>query len=700
MVSRAKPAVVPVAITPETPLRALKGVGATRADALDQAGLHSLRDLLWYFPNRYEDRRQPARIGDLRGDASYVVLRGRVVSCGAKTSPVKRFRIFEALLDDGSGTIMLVWFNQPYLSDQIQKGDWLSVYGLPKFSPHGRLQMDGPDWEKIEFEEAERPGEIVPIYPKIANVPPKSLRTLIDTALDSITDFPDPLPPSIRERLGVIDLHSAVQLIHRPDQLDERFFRQRSPAHVRIITQEFFSVQLALRVRRAREEVALKTRRIEITDAIRDEVRRILPFKLTRAQKRVLKEIADDLLADRPMYRLLQGDVGSGKTIVALIAAIIAIRNGHQVALLAPTEILVEQHYQRIRQLLGDNVRVARATGSMAAGERRTLLAGLRTGYIQLAVGTHALLEDRVTFESLALAIIDEQHRFGVAQRQRLFQKGSAPDVLVMTATPIPRSLALALYGDLELSVIDELPPGRQEIKTRVRIARQLDRVFAFADQEIAGGAQIYIVFPIIEESEKLNLKPLSQGFELIQQRFPGRRVAMLHGRMSSADKDETMQRFKGGEIDILVATTVIEVGIDVPNASIMLIFDADRFGLSQLHQLRGRVGRGERQSYCILISSDETNPESAQRLDIFASTRDGFDVAERDLQLRGPGEFLGTRQSGSARFRFGNILRDHELLERARDTAIELIAKEGVEAAETIVHGLLGLTLAPAERD
>jgi ATP-dependent DNA helicase RecG len=387
------------------------------------------------------------------------------------------------------------------------------------------------------------------------------------------------------------------------------------------------------------------------------------------------------------MYRLLQGDVGSGKTIVALIAALIMIRNGHQVALLAPTEILVEQHFQRVRQLVDDSIVMARATGSMAAGERRTLIAGLRDGFIQLVVGTHALLEEKVQFRSLGLAIVDEQHRFGVEQRKALFSKGDTPDILVMTATPIPRSLALAIYGDLELSVIDELPPGRQRIKTVVRSSDQSARVYDFIDQEIASGAQVYVVHPIIEESEKLNLKPLTAGFEKIRRRYPDRRVAMLHGRMPSSEKEETMQRFKRGEVDILVSTTVIEVGIDVPNASIMLIVDADRFGLSQLHQLRGRVGRGTRKSYCILLHDEGIAPDTKQRLIDFEKTKNGFDVAERDLELRGPGEVLGTRQSGVPRFRFGNILRDHDLMERARDAATELLERDGIERASEILQ-------------
>ncbi|HWW61616.1 MAG TPA: ATP-dependent DNA helicase RecG, partial [Thermoanaerobaculia bacterium] len=535
---------------------------------------------------------------------------------------------------------------------------------------------------------------IVPIYSKVTNTPPKALRRIIAAALETLPQLDDPLPDDLRARLGVIDLHTAIRAIHQPPELTGEFLGQRSPAHLRVILQEFFMFQLALRVRRATEEVTKKSRSIEIDDDLRGEVKRVLPFGLTGAQKRVLREIADDLRGSKPMYRLLQGDVGSGKTIVALIAAMIMIRNGHQVALLAPTEILVEQHFQRIRQLLDHTVVVTRATGSMGAGERRTLLAGLRDGYIQLVVGTHALLEEKVKFKSLGLAIVDEQHRFGVEQRQRLFAKGDTPDILVMTATPIPRSLALAMYGDLELSVIDELPPGRQRIRTAVRASSEVDRVYDFIDDEIAKGPQVYAVYPIIEESEKLNLKPLTQGFETMQQRFPNRRVTMMHGRMKSDEKEEVMQRFKRGEIDILVSTTVIEVGIDVANASIMLIVDADRFGLSQLHQLRGRVGRGERKSYCILLRDERAGGDAKDRLAAFERTRDGFEVADQDLRTRGPGEFMGTRQSGVPRFRMGNIVRDYDLMEKARDLSIEVIEKDGLARAEEVARRLLGMPI------
>ncbi len=685
-----------MAITPDTEITYLKGVGPGRAELLEAAGIKLVRDALWFFPFRYEDRRHPARIAELgRFLDTPVLLRGRVTSAVARVSPRKRMALFEAMLDDGSGTVKLIWFNQRFLGDQIKVGDRLAVYGAPRSTGMRALAIESPDWEKFEGSEDEE-GAIVPIYSKIGNIPPKALRKIVDVALETLPQIEEPLPDDIRARLGVIDLHTAIRELHQPNELTPAFLASRSDAHLRMILQEFFMFQLALRVRRAREETRKKSRRIVITEELREEVKRILPFKLTTAQKRVLKEIADDLVAEAPMYRLLQGDVGSGKTIVALIAAILMIRNGHQVALLAPTEILVEQHYQRIRQLLDHSIVVAKATGSMAAGERRTLMSGLDTGYIQLVIGTHAILEERIRFKSLGLAIVDEQHRFGVEQRQKLFAKGEMTDILVMTATPIPRSLALAIYGDLELSVIDELPPGRQRIITKVRESHEVDRVYDFIDTQIDEGAQVYIVYPIIEESEKTNLKPLSQGFESMQQRFPNRRVAMMHGRMKADEKEETMQRFKRGEIDILVATTVIEVGIDVPNASLMLIVDADRFGLSQLHQLRGRVGRGERKSYCVLLHEPQVAPDAKDRLRAFERSKDGFEVAEADLQTRGPGEFLGTRQSGAMRFRMGQILRDYDLMEKARDLAIE-VTNADLTRADAIARALLGVAVPAA---
>lgn len=689
-------------IAPDTPVQFLKGVGEGRAALLAAAGIKTVEDLLYYFPFRYEDRRHPMRIADIRQLTAPVAIRGRVISCGLKVSPIRQMQIFEAILDDGSGTITLVWFNQPYLAEQIRKNQRLAVFGQPRMSSRGRVQIESPDIEHLEADgESELEGTIVPVYPTVSGIPPKAIRRIVQQSLGAVAALDDPLPVELRKRFGVIDLQHAIVALHYPQEITPELLAGRSPSHRRLVLQEFFTFQLALRLRRAAEEVRPKGRAIAINDALRAKVKTVLPFRLTGAQKRVLKEIADDLQSPRPMYRLLQGDVGSGKTIVALIAAMIAIENGHQAALLAPTEILAEQHAQRIGQLLDGMAGVAKLTGSTPAGERRTILRRVAAGEIHLLIGTHALLEDPVRFRSLGLAIVDEQHRFGVAQRQRLFEKGDLADILVMTATPIPRSLALAMYGDLELSVIDELPPGREPIRTRVRGTAQLPKIFAFIDEQIATGAQAYIVYPIIDESEKLDLTPLTVGFETVRDALPDRRVAMLHGRMTTEEKETTMERFKSGEIDILVSTTVIEVGIDVPRATVMLVAEADRYGLSQLHQLRGRIGRGTARSWCILVRDERSSEESKARLRMFEATSDGFEVAEKDLALRGAGDFLGTRQSGVPRFLFGDILRDVREMEAARDAAIETIRDRGLEGTRAIVSALTGhRTHSPLARD
>ncbi|HUP66358.1 MAG TPA: ATP-dependent DNA helicase RecG [Thermoanaerobaculia bacterium] len=688
-------------IGPETSVRNLRGVGEGRAALFEACGLRTARDLLFWFPHRYEDRRNPTRVCDLGETSGPVLLRGRILSAHLKTSPVRRMSIFETILDDSTGTVMLVWFNQPWLAEKIMKGDRLAIYGQPRFSQRNRLQIDSPAWEKIDDTGVgETEGAIVPIYPPVNGIYTKSVRNVIQQALESVSRLEDPFPPLLAKRLGVIPLSEAILSLHHPRELTPELATLETPAHRRLIVQEFFAFQLALRLRRASEEVKRKQRRIAIDDELRASVREVLPFRLTGAQKRVLREIAGDLQAEEPMYRLLQGDVGSGKTIVALIAAMIVIRNGHQAALMAPTEILAGQHEERIRQLLGDKVRVARLTGSTSAAERRPILAALAAGEIDLLIGTHALLEKPVEFRSLGLAIVDEQHRFGVVQRQRLFEKGRLPDVLVMTATPIPRSLAIAMYGDLELSVIDELPPGRTPVRTIVRGTNRLAKVFRFIEEEIAAGAQAYIVFPIIEESEKLDLTPLVAGEERVRAAFTGRRVGVLHGRMPPNQKQQVMAQFKRGEIDILVSTTVIEVGIDVPAASVMVIVDADRFGLSQLHQLRGRVGRGSRKSLCILIRDEGASEETKARLRSFESTRDGFEVAEKDLEIRGPGDFFGTRQSGVPRFRFGHLIRDHELMEIAREAAIEAAEKGTYGDLDALAPGVLESGKQLRERD
>ncbi len=687
-------------IAPEMPVQFLKGVGEARAALLAAQGITAVRDLLFWFPHRWEDRRHPKRIRDIRKAGEPVLLRGTVRATATKITPRKRMAIFEAILDDGTGTLPMVFFNQGYLAERILRDDLLSVYGTPRISAWGgRLELDNPEWEKIDPGEEAVEGEIVPIYSTIGGIPDKVVRAWIRRAVEVVPRIDDPFPPALASRLGVISRQAALLAIHAPTHITPALVEGTSAAHRRLILEEFFAFQMALRIRRASEETTRKNRTIEITDAIRQNVREILPFRLTAAQKRVLKEIADDLRAERPMYRLLQGDVGSGKTIVALIAALIAIENGHQVALLAPTEILAEQHFQRIAQLVDGNVRVAKLAGSTRAAVRKPLLAGLAAGEVDLLVGTHALLETPVSFRSLGLAIVDEQHRFGVAQRQRLFDKGDLPDILVMTATPIPRSLAIALYGDLELSVIDELPPGRQPIRTVVRGANRIPRVWSFVEQELAAGSQAYVVFPLIEESDTLDLRALTAGVDLIRKRFPHRRVATLHGRMPAEEKQRTMAAFKSGAIDLLVSTTVIEVGIDVPNASVMVILDADRFGLSQLHQLRGRVGRGSRKSWCVLIRDENSAEEAKQRLRIFEATRDGFEVAQKDLEIRGPGEFFGTRQSGVPRFRFGNIVQHMDLMELAREAALDAVERRAFGDPLDLARRITG-TAAPLERD
>jgi ATP-dependent DNA helicase RecG len=680
-------------IAPDTSVQYLKGVGEGRAALLGAAGYATAGDLLYCLPLRYEDRRHPVRIADIRSVRTPVLLRGRISSTSGRPSPIRRVPVFQAVLDDGSGSMPLVWFNQPWLAEKIRRGDQLAVFGVPAMGRRGEIQIESPDWEVLDSSgESQDEGAIVPIYPKIATIQPRVMRSILSQALQSLGALRDPLPESIRQRLGVIPLPEAIFRLHCPEEITPDLVDGSSPAHRRLVLQEFFGFQLALRLRRLREEKGKrKPRRVTVTDEIRSRAREILPFRLTSAQKRVVGEIAADLEADRPMYRLLQGDVGSGKTIVALLAALLVIENGYQAAILAPTAILAQQHAQKIRELVDSRLRVALLTGATPAAERKALLSALEKGEIDLLVGTHALLEKPVEFRSLGLAIVDEQHRFGVTQRRKLFEKGAMTDILVMTATPIPRSLAIAVHGDLELSVIDELPPGRQPVRTVVRGTNRLTKVWEFLTGELEDGAQAYVVYPIIEESDKLDLKPLVAGAESVKNAFPKRRVGVLHGRMTPAEKDETMARFKAGEIDILVSTTVIEVGIDVANASVMVILDADRFGLSQLHQLRGRVGRGSRKSWCVLLRDESSSENAKTRLRLFEATTDGFEVAEKDLELRGPGDFFGTRQSGAPGFRFGHILRDFRLMELAREVAIE--AAEGGSFGDPgqIAKSLLG---------
>jgi ATP-dependent DNA helicase RecG len=522
---------------------------------------------------------------------------------------------------------------------------------------------------------------VVPIYEEIGGITSRQMRRIIAAVLADLTkDVPDPMPDEILRAHGFPDLRVCLEHVHFPAKEDnlEQFNQRRSPFHRRLIFEEFFLLELVYALRRAQSR-ALNGVRFETPDRTRERLKKILPFHPTAAQKRVLKEIVDDLKAPYPMIRLMQGDVGSGKTIVAFESIVIAVENGYQAALMAPTEILAEQHFINAKRILGPlNYRMGVLRRGIRKAEKQELSQKTAAGEIDLLIGTHALIEGQIAFKNLGLAIIDEQHRFGVMQRLQIMAKGENPNTLVMTATPIPRTLAMSLYGDLDLSVIDEMPPGRSPIRTTHVIDRDSERIYRMIRAELDQGRQAYIVYPVIEESEKVDLKSATEGFKKLSEIFRGRRVALLHGRMKSDEKEATMSAFAAGQIHVLVSTTVIEVGVDVSNATVMLIEHAERFGLAQLHQLRGRVGRGSHQSLCILMTPFRLNDVARQRIQAMVSTTDGFRLAEVDLQLRGPGELAGTRQSGMPEFRIANLLLDGELLSLAQKEAQRWVERSG----------------------
>jgi ATP-dependent DNA helicase RecG len=670
----------------ETSLQYLKGVGPRRAADLQRVGLSTVEDLLYRFPTRYEDRGSFQTIRTLRPGTSASVA-GEVIGAGIRPTRRPRFKIFELLIRDPTGSLRAIWFNQPFLNDVFRPHQRVILFGKLELTSHG-LQMQNPQYEILPdadagadaspapHEDTLHTGRIVPVYEKTGMLTAKVQRALVHHALEQLPEtIPDPLPTGVRERQKLIDRRTALHDVHFPPEGTpvEQLNAFRSPAQRRMIFEEFFLFQLGLVLRKRRAEADLKPRAVEITDAIRDAVRRVLPFRLTGDQKKAIAEIVEDMKRSSPMNRLLQGDVGSGKTIVALMAAIVAMENGFQVAFMAPTEILAEQHYINIRRLLETSrFRIALLTGATSAKKRREMQAELSGGSLHLVIGTHALVEEDVGFRELGLVIIDEQHRFGVLQRATLRAKGSHPDVLVMTATPIPRTLALTTYGDLDVSVMREMPPGRHPIRTTARPEARRDEIYDFIRKQIEEGRQAYIVYPLVEESEKVDLKAATEMADhLSQDVFPQYRVALLHGRMKQDAKDRVMQAFARGEFDVLVSTTVIEVGVDVSNASIMLVEHAERFGLSQLHQLRGRVGRGPHHSFCILLYQEPLTEQGRERLKALSETSDGFEIAERDLALRGPGDFFGTRQSGLPTLRVGDLLRDHQLMEEARREAV-----------------------------
>jgi ATP-dependent DNA helicase RecG len=610
-----------------------------------------------------------------------------------------RGRILDVILTDGTSFAHAKWFHGGYLQTKdFNAGRDLVLFGRVDFDRReSSCVFFNPEFELLDDREEAASldiGRIVPIYEEVSGITSRQFRRIVSSALSDLArTIDDPLPTDIREEYGFPDIRTSLEHVHFPTAEDdlEQLNRRQSPYHRRLIFEEFFLLELIFALRRVQSR-SLKGAQFQTTDRIRQQVKSILPFHPTAAQKRVLKEIVDDMKASYPMNRLMQGDVGSGKTIVAFEAMVIAVENGFQAALMAPTEILAEQHCINARRILEPlKYRIGVLRRGIKQAEKRELLERVATGEIQVVIGTHALVEENIAFKNLGLVIVDEQHRFGVVQRLDLMAKGQNPNTLVMTATPIPRTLAMTLYGDLDLSVVDEMPPGRTPIRTIHTTERDVERVYRMIAAELQQGRQAYVVYPVIEESEKVDLKSATEGFRKLSEVFKGRRLALLHGRLKSEEKEAIMKAFAAGEIDILVSTTVIEVGVDVANATMMLIEHAERFGLAQLHQLRGRVGRGRHSSMCILMTPIRLNDIARQRIQSMVSTTDGFRLAEVDLQLRGPGEVAGTRQSGIPEFRVANLMTDTELLSLAQKEAQRWASR--TEERENLIAALSART-------
>ncbi len=666
-----------MAISLDTSIQFIKGVGPKLAELFSRKGLKTVQDFLEFYPRSYEDQRQARNISSLKPGET-VSLKAQIVKVASVPLGKSSKRIYDVALKDSSGIIHCKFFRVPYKGyfERFTPLKEVRVVGEVK-DYRGRIEFHHPDIRDIEPDE-ELQDQLIPLYIELEGTSSNKIMKLIRGALDQVDLWPEEKFPSfVLKKYGLMSRKKAFYDVHNPAmEQGSEFLNFQAPAQKRIIFEEFFWLELFL----AAKKTGLQQERgpvIQNAGIWVQEVLKNLPFKLTNAQMKAYKEVEKDLQGPSPMNRLVQGDVGSGKTLVCLLACAQAAESGLQSCLMVPTEILAEQHFKSTQKFLKSDIRVALLTGKTKTSERRELLKKLEEGKIDLLIGTHALLEDDVQFKNLGLVIIDEQHRFGVEQRGTLKVKGKNPHFLIMTATPIPRTLAMTVYGDLEVSIIDELPPGRSPIQTRVAYQSKRNQAFDFMRDQILKGRQAYVIYPLVEESEKIDLKNAVEEFEKLKTQYPDLRFGLLHGRMKPFEKDEVMEKFRNQEFQVLISTTVIEVGVDVPNATVMIVEHSERFGLSQLHQLRGRVGRGEHKSFCILMLGYAVSDEARERVEFMEKTTDGFKIAEFDLKMRGPGEFLGTRQSGLAGFKMAHLVRDFSILLEAREAAFEIFKKD-----------------------